>query len=195
MPRSHPQNPKLTAGFVHVGTIASSHGVDGRLRILPESDNPQRYRVGGILWVAGEPYTIEQVQQADKALLVKLTNLTDEVAAAVRGQEVQVHESSVPPPAENTFYHFQLIDLNVRSSNGQFLGTITEVLETGANDVYVVVDEEKELLLPALDTVVLKVSLERGEMVVAVPEGLEPRITADRATKHVRKSARRRKNA
>ena len=177
MSGSHSLAPKPPAGFVRVGTIVSVHGTDGRLRIVPESDNPDRYRPGGSVWIAGVSYTIELVQPTKAALLVKLTDVSVEAAGAMAGEPLLVRESAVPQPAEDTYYHFQLIDLRVRTVDGQELGTLTEILDTGANDVYVVTGEGQELLLPAMDSVVREVNLDRGEMVVALTEGLEPRST------------------
>ena len=169
--------PKPPAGFVRVGTVVGGHGTDGRIRIIPESDNPDRFQSGGSIWVGDSSYAIERVQPTKGGLLIKLYDVEWEAAEAMTGEPVLVRESAVPQPPEDTYYHFQLIDLLVRTVDGQELGVLTEILDTGANDVYVVTSDGQELLLPAMESVVREVNLDRGEMVVVVTEGLEPRST------------------
>ena len=76
-------------------------------------------------------------------------------------------------PAALEYYHHQLIGLNVESDQGQELGTLTGILETGANDVYVVTDSAgKEILLPAIPPVILEVDMGGQRMLVHILEGL-----------------------
>ena len=81
----------------------------------------------------------------------------------------------VPAPPADTYYHYQLLDMAVVDEAGSSLGTVTEILHTGANDVYVVADGESELLLPALADVVRDVDVEARRMSVALPDGIERR--------------------
>ncbi|TMQ47807.1 MAG: 16S rRNA processing protein RimM, partial [Candidatus Eisenbacteria bacterium] len=83
-----------------------------------------------------------------------------------------VARRDVPPAPERTHYRFELVGLRVRTRDGKHLGAVADVFSTGSNDVIVVRGEGTELLLPYLDNVVLKVDLERGEMVVEIPPGL-----------------------
>src|SRR5690606_18859891 len=85
---------------------------------------------------------------------------TPEAAAELRNNLVYVRADSLPPLPEGEYYHHQLVGLRVVAEDGQELGVLTEVLETGANDVYVVTDENgKEVLLPAIREVILGVDL------------------------------------
>lgn len=171
-----------------------AHGLDGAVRIVPESDNPDRYQPGASVWVAGASHVLERVQYTKDALLVMLSGISADDAHSMADEPVLVRESAVPPPAEGTYYHFQLIDLHVRTVEGEALGRLTEVLDTGANDVYVVTGDGQELLVPAVASVIQEINLERNEMVVAVPEGLEPRSTTP-APKRPRKPSKRRPQA
>ena len=84
---------------------------------------------------------------------------------------VFVKISELPPLPEGEYYHHQLIDLKVVDLTGKELGTITEILETGANDVYLVTDAEgHEMLLPAIQDVIIRVDLEKHEMQVNPPD-------------------------
>ncbi|HAI08473.1 MAG TPA: 16S rRNA processing protein RimM, partial [Dehalococcoidia bacterium] len=87
-------------------------------------------------------------------------------------QWITVPASEVPelPPGE--FYHFQLLDLRVLTEEGEELGTVSDILETGSNDVYVVTGGSGEILIPALADVVKDIDLEKGVMLVSLPDGL-----------------------
>ena len=197
MTRSRDPAAQPPPGFVLVGTITGTHGRAGRVRVAPESDNPDRYRAGGVLHVDGEPYVIEGATPAGDGYLVKLRGVDDSTTAeALVGRQTLAPKSSVPPAAEHTYYHYQLLDLVVRTAAGERLGVLTDVLSTGANDVYVVTGDGVELLLPALDSVVVAVDLDRAEMVVNVPEGVEPRaLTARPKRTRARRAGGRSKRA
>ena len=92
-----------------------------------------------------------------------------------RGGGARQRVATAPPLPEGAYYHYQLIGLAVAGADGAPLGVLTEVLRTGANDVYVVLSEGAELLVPAVADVIRVVDTERGVMTVALPDGLEPR--------------------
>jgi 16S rRNA processing protein RimM len=90
---------------------------------------------------------------------------------------VRIRFELAKPLQEGVYYHWQILDLPVFNTEGDLLGTIVEILETGANDIYVVKDEQDgEILLPAIKDVILKVDLETNRVVVDVPAGLLPEI-------------------
>ena len=97
-----------------------------------------------------------------------------EAAEAFRGSELLIPMQSAEPLPEGVYYRWQILGLAVVELDGQHLGTVAEILETGANDVYIVRgDGPRELLLPAIESVILEVDLEQGRLLVRVPEGLE----------------------
>ena len=162
-------------GFVHVGVVAGPHGPSGALRILSDSDNPDRYAQGGELSIGGQTYRIAAAAPFKAAYLIRLDGVDDADAATLAGEPVLAAADTAPPLPEGAYYHYQLIGLAVTDADGAPLGVLTEVLRTGANDVYVVTSENAELLVPAIADVVRDVDLERGVMTVALPDGLEPR--------------------
>ncbi len=167
--------PDPPPGFVQVGIVAGTHGASGALRILSDSDNPDRYAQGGELSIGGQTYRIAAAAPFKTAYLVRLDGVDDANAAALAGEAAFASAATAPPLPEGVYYHYQLIDLTVADADGAPLGVLTEVLRTGANDVYVVVSENAELLVPAVADVVRAVDLERGVMTVALPDGLELR--------------------
>ncbi len=163
--------------FLAIGTIANTHGVRGELKVLPltsdvgrfdylkfvnvmEGDNPKEYRV-------------ESTRLHKQFILMKLSGVdTMDKAEALKGRELLVERKFARPLEEDEFFICDLIGLSVYEGD-KLLGKLTEVLETGSNDVYIVSDEDKnEILLPALKSVVTKVDLEEGRMEVIIPEGL-----------------------
>ena len=93
----------------------------------------------------------------------------------MRGALLTVPEDNLAPLPEDTYYHFQLIDLHVFSDEGEELGVIAEILDTSANDVYVIrKDAGPDLLIPAIREVVLDVDVDGGRMTVHLTPGLIP---------------------
>ena len=183
---------------VIVGVVLGPHGNDGRVRAQPETDNPQRFRRGGRVIARGQSLVVERTQRAPNgALLVKFEGVSDRDAAdALRGAEISVPAEETPPAPPGAYYHYQLIGLSVRSAaDGEPMGTLTEIVSTGANDVYVVTREDAELLLPALADVVTEVNVEAGRMTAAVPEGLEWRTLRPRESAPRKRRARRKGSA
>jgi 16S rRNA processing protein RimM len=175
-----PGIPELPPGHVRVGSIVGTHGNDGRIRVDAETDNPERFAKGSTLLIGGAPYTVARVTYAagGNILIVDLNELTTrEQATALVKHLILVATDDTPALPEDTYYHYQLIDMTVVDPAGTELGRVAEVIATGANDVYVVTAEGSELMIPALADVVIDVDVVNARMTVDVPEGIEPRST------------------
>lgn len=88
------------------------------------------------------------------------------------GQQLTVPETAVPDLPEGEYFHYQIVGLQVLTEEGEDLGKVSEILETGSNDVYVTMGDAGELLIPALADVIREVRLSDGVMVVNLPDGL-----------------------
>lgn len=182
LPQGHesPKGLELLPGYVLVGTVVGTHSNDGRVRIAPDTDNPDRFAKDSTLLIDGAPYTVTHVTTAagGNVLIVQLRELTTrEQSAVLIKQPVLVATDDTPELPDDTYYHYQLLDMTVVDPAGAEIGTLTEVITTGANDVYVVTAEGSELMIPALADVVVEVDVAGARMVVDVPEGIEPRST------------------
>ena len=93
-------------------------------------------------------------------------------AQRLAGLWLCVPQSQVPSAQEGEYFHYQLIGLKVRTVEGEDLGELAEILETGSNDVYVVTGPDGDILIPALAKVVREIDIAAGLMVVDLPEGL-----------------------
>lgn len=162
--------------FVQVGVVAGTDGWMGSLKVKPTTDNPSRFQVGTVLYVNREPYTVEEVIEKRGHMVLKLLEIDSiDKARGVMNSLLEVPESEVPCAPPDTYYHFQLIDSWVYDMGGRFLGVVHEVLSTGANDVYAIRYENTELLVPAIEGVVLSVDVNGHRIIVDIPDGLEPR--------------------
>ncbi len=159
--------------LIQIGRIRSPAGVRGELHVELLSDVPGRFATGQEVIIRGVPYSIQRARSATKGLLVKFKGVdSQQTAGELRNQPVFIGKERALPPPPGAYYHYQLLDMRVVTADGDELGLITSILQTGANDVYVVKGVDKETLVPALADVVKTVDTERGVMVVDLPDGL-----------------------
>ncbi|PKO17309.1 MAG: 16S rRNA processing protein RimM [Chloroflexi bacterium HGW-Chloroflexi-10] len=162
--------PKSEPVYLSVGRFGKAHGLKGEIILYLLTDFPERLRRGKILFWGEKhnPISIQAVRQHNKGLLLQFSeyNSTEEVEI-LRNQYLYVNAEDLPALPKGEYYHHQLIGIEVYLNNGEQIGILTEVLETGANDVYVVhKGDGKEELFPAIKEVILSIDLDRKRMVV-----------------------------
>jgi len=161
--------------YLSVGFLRRPHGVKGEIIMDLHTDFPERMKKGRKLFVGEDhkPMTLTNVRPHQSGLLVKFKDInTPEDAGIYRNQWVYVQTKDVPLP-DGQHYKHQLLGLNVVDESDIPLGELVEILETGANDVYVVKDDSgKEILLPNIPSVVLELDIDRGFLRVHLLEGL-----------------------
>ncbi len=158
-----------------IGRVLRPHGVRGELLLETLTDLPQPLDEVETVYLgeAAEPHPLDGVRLHRGQLLIQLKDCPDRNAAElIRGQLVQIRIEASTPPPPGSYYHHQIVGLSVVTETGEALGEVTEILETGANDVYVVAGPNGELLLPALQSVILKVDLEAKRLTVHLLDGL-----------------------
>ncbi|HLE50993.1 MAG TPA: ribosome maturation factor RimM [Anaerolineales bacterium] len=164
--------------FLAVGKLGRPHGVGGEMLMEVLTDFPERLQPGVILYIGPQhkPLRLKSQRWHDRVMLVAFDGYSvREDAAQLRNQLVQVRADDRPPLPEGEYYHHQLLGLHVVDEADQLVGQLVEILETGANDVYVVrTPSGGQVLLPAIEAVVLDVDLGRGEMRVHLLPGLLP---------------------
>jgi 16S rRNA processing protein RimM len=162
--------------YLTVGFIRRPHGVQGEMVMDLHTDFPERMKQGRKLLVGEEhqPQTLVSVRPHQAGLLVRFRGVeTPEQAGLFRNQWVYIKASEAPKLPEGRIYQYELIGFQVVDENDQPLGELAEILETGANNVYVVRDGAgHEILLPAIPSVVLETDIARRVMRVHVLEGL-----------------------
>ena len=164
--------------YLRVGVISSTHGLKGEVKVFPTTDDPERFRkLKTVFLDTGKDYqllTITGVRFFKNQVILKFKEFQDiNEVERYRGRDLLIKREQAVPLGENENFIVDLIDLEVFDDTEHRLGILTDVLQTGANDVYVVETEEgKEILLPAIPSCILEVDLENGRMLVHVPEGL-----------------------
>ncbi len=168
-----PQISKKPAGMATVGIILGPWGNKGEAKVLPQTDNPDRFSIGQTILADGKPLTVKNSRWHKGFLLIKFEELASrEHIAQIYKASLQVDLESVPPLARDNYYHFQILDLQVYTSNREYLGDIVEILQTGGNDVYVVRSNAKDILVPAIANVIVSIDLDNAEMIIDPPDGL-----------------------
>ena len=179
-------DPQPRKGYVAVGFVRGPHGIDGELAVDPMTDFPDRFMPGSVLLAGDAKYTISRVRTHQKILLLALDGIeTRNQADELRGKLLEVPEATLPRLEEDEYFRFDIVGINVVDANGTALGKVEEVLETGANDVYIIRDTDSELLIPAIDSVVKEVDLEARQIVVDMINGLERRTLKPKRKKRV----------
>ena len=174
-PRNSGYNtPESSPEHINVGHVIRAHGLKGQLRVKSLSDVPERFQPGGVVYINGAPFTVAASGFFRHGqILLTLQGIEDSDAAQkLVEQWITVPAAAAPPLPEGEWFHFQLLGLRVITDQGEELGEITDILETGSNDVYVVSGGKAEILIPALKTVITQVRLDEGVMVVSLPDGL-----------------------
>ncbi|MBE0671298.1 MAG: 16S rRNA processing protein RimM [Anaerolineales bacterium] len=169
-------SPKGESIYLAIGFLRRPHGVSGEIIMDLHTDFPERIKAGRKVYI-GEKYeaaTFGSVRVHGDGLLVSLRGYdTPETVGGFRNQWVYVKAREVPPLPEGQHYKYELIDLDVVDDNGTTLGKLAEILETGANDVYVVRSEAgEEILLPAIPSVILNVDMQAHKITVHLIDGL-----------------------
>lgn len=164
--------------MLRVGVITSTHGVRGEVKVFPTTDDAKRFKkLKTVILDTGKGQTtleIEQVKFFKNMVILKFDGVdTMNEVEGWRQKDLLITRDQAIPLEEDEFFITDLIGLNVVTDEGETLGTLTDVMETGANDVYCVkTPEGKELLLPAIRDCILDVDLDKEEMLVHVLPGL-----------------------
>ena len=156
--------PSAAEKRIVIGKAGAPHGVKGEMKIIPMTDFPERFEGMTHCYIG------------DKFVEITVKGISSRTeAAALTGALVSVDRSEAVPLKEGEYYMADILGLSVWDIDGHPLGTVTDILRTGSNDVYVVSlpGRREDILVPALKKVVLEISVEEGKMVVSMPEVVE----------------------
>jgi 16S rRNA processing protein RimM len=154
--------------MIRVGLVSGAYGLDGAVKVVPLTDFADRFDAGATLLIDGAERHVEWSRTGPLGLVVKLRGIDNRTMADLfRGRYLEIPEAAVRPLAEGRFYHHQVVGLAVLTSSGKQLGTIAEVLERPANDVWISREGVVEHLIPATRDAVLEVDIAGGRVVVA----------------------------
>lgn len=162
--------------FLAVGRVARPHGVHGEVRIELLTDVPERFKWLDYIYVGERNprrVAVEGVRFHQGTVLLRLAGYPDRNAAdTLRGELLQVLESEAIPLEEGEYFLHQLKGLAVYTEKGTCIGRLSEVLETGANNVFVVDGDAGQHLLPDIPDVIREINIKGGRIVIQPMPGL-----------------------
>jgi len=164
--------------YFEIGKIVNTVGISGEIKIFPLTDDPKRFSLLDTISVMIDgrllEIPIQSVRYHRNLVMMKLRGINDVVGAdALRGGVIIIERDRALPLSENEYYLKDLVGMVVMTQDGEDLGLLTDVLFTGANDVYVVKKAHtRDLLIPAISDCILSINPEKGQMVVRLLEGL-----------------------
>lgn len=162
--------------FLVIGEIRKPHGVRGEVRVTPHTELPERFTWLERVFIGEDrpwPVAVEGVRINGDTILLKLKGYDSRNdAESLRGQLLQVPEEEAIPLEEGEYFLYQLEGLQVVLEDGEVVGELVEVIETKANNVFVVRGEAGELLLPDIDEVIRDIDFESGHITVRLLPGL-----------------------
>ena len=169
--------------YFKIGNIVNVHGLRGEIRVMPATDDPSRFELlkkAEIFFEKGNnnhsvEYQLETVRYHKAMVVLKLAGVNDRTTAeSLVGGVIKVPRSEAIPLEEDEYYQKDLFDINVVTDTGEELGRLLQIIETGANDVYIVrpANGSKDVLIPAIKECILDVSLPDNKMTVHLMKGL-----------------------
>ncbi|TCT26795.1 16S rRNA processing protein RimM [Melghiribacillus thermohalophilus] len=164
----------------NVGKVVNTHGIKGEVKVVPITDFEERFTPGSkVYWVSEDERQIIHLEidgwrkhKHFHLLHFKEYPSINDVEQ-LKGGMLKITEDQLTPLEEGEYYYHQIIGLNVMTQSGEEVGTIKEILSPGANDVWVVQRKgKKDALIPYIDDVVKKVSLQEKKVIIEPMEGL-----------------------
>jgi 16S rRNA processing protein RimM len=175
--------PTEQPDYLLLGEVLRPHGVLGELRVRIMTDYPERigeletvYLARDIAGTAARAFKVQKVRRHQGYALITLNGITNrDHVDPLRGLYVLVSIEDAVPLADDEIYLYQLIGMTVQTEEGRVLGELTDVIDTGANDVYVVASPDLgEILIPAIDETIIKTDTDNNTLIVKLLEGLLP---------------------
>ena len=180
-----PTEPNQPPQYLVLARVMRPHGVRGDLSVKMMTDFPERMKTLDVVYFGSDPENPRNLSKQQVVWVRRAKNdqwllhlegmTTREDADTMRSQYIFVAIKDAVPLEADEVYLFQVIGLEVQTTQGDVLGRVTDIIETGANDVYAVKGEKYgEVLLPAIPSVILNINVDAGTMTVDLPDGLLP---------------------
>lgn len=164
--------------YFEIGQIVNTNGLKGFVKVKPFTDDIKEFETFETIYVQKKTelieFKIESVRYAKNMVLLKLKGIDDiDSAEALRNLYIKVSREQLPELQENSYYIVDLLECEVVTAEGEILGKMDDVFNTGSNDIYVVKNEKgKQILLPAIKEVIKNVDIPNRKITVKLMEGL-----------------------
>ena len=163
--------------YFEIGKIVNIHGVKGEVKVVPLTDDPKRFDKLKSAYISSaisedmQKYNFEGVKHHKTFILLKINDANE--AEKFKDKFIIINREDAVKLPEDSFFICDLINCEVYDEKANKLGILVDILQTGSNDVYIVRGEnKKEILIPALKSVVKEVSIENKKITVELPQGL-----------------------
>ena len=163
-----------------IGKILRPHGVRGYARVLPETDNPSRFKVLKKVWLRNDggalrSFDVEHAKILQKFVLLKLSGIeTIEQVDEIRNQVVVINRSDCLPLDSDEYYFFVFIGARVVTTSGDTVGIVRDVLRYPASEILAVEKDQQEILIPAVAQFIKQVDIESSTITIEPIAGLLP---------------------
>lgn len=165
--------------YIYIGRVANTHGVRGGLKIFPTTDDPQRFKKLKKVTLEDlkgrdKDYKIIGIKYSGQFVVLQLEGVNDmDQAMLLKQSIVKIPKKQALPLDKDEYYIQDLYGLEILDEDGQKIGVLRDIIFTGSNEVYIIdLDDERELLLPAIKECVLDVNIKKGTMTIHIMEGL-----------------------
>jgi 16S rRNA processing protein RimM len=163
--------------YLSIGQIVNTQGVKGEVKVFPLTNDPKRFDKLKEVFIESKDdlvkYQVESSKHLKNTVILKLKGVdTMNDAEKLRDLYVKVGRWDAVRLSKDSFFICDIVESEVFDIHGVLLGKLVDVMQTGANDVYVVKDDKREILIPALKTVVKEINLQNKKIIVDLPEGL-----------------------
>ena len=159
--------------FIPIGRVVAPWGIRGEVKVEVLTDFPDRFSCGEILYLQGRAVTIKSSRYRGNTVILKLDTIDNRNAAElIRGANLEVPSTELKPLPKGEYYRFQLLGLEVQNTEGKLLGQVSDVIQTGSNDVYEISSDTGKFLIPATDEVIKSIDLDKRFMVIELLKGL-----------------------
>ena len=164
--------------YIKVGTITQPFGIKGETKVYPHVDDPAHYKKLKKIFIdkggTYEEFELESVRMALPLVIVKIKGIdTPEDIRNYRQKDIYVLRKDAPPLEDGEHYFADLLGLDVTDDEGIYRGKLTDIIQTGANDVYEITGQDgKSFLIPVIKQCILDIDIEAGTMKIHILEGL-----------------------
>lgn len=164
--------------YLEIGQIVNTNGIKGFLKINPFTDDIKRFNKLKTIYIVTKKelteFTIEEVKYNKNMVLLKLKGIDSiEEAEKYKNCYIKINKKDIVKLPKDSYFIFDLIGCKVYTQNQEFLGEVDDIFSTGSNDVYVVKDEKgKQILLPAIASVIKQIDIKDKKIVINLIEGL-----------------------
>ena len=160
--------------ILELGKVVNTHGIRGEIKVQPWCDDPEIFDELEYIYIGDKRYDILKSRLHKNCEIIALDGVNNiNEAELLRNKVVTIEREMLGELPEGTYYIADLEGLEVKTVDGQVLGTIDEVIKTGSNDVYVLNNPgKKPILIPVIEQVVKEVNIDDGFVLVELMEGL-----------------------